>query len=159
MANDKINLQQYIQDNLCLDDICGQIADYTHCTTDYIDDIFTEIADNNVSIYTRDLLHWLADDNGAFDYCEQALANGCCDTRNPDLCRIFQAGQYEQNYDLLQQQRDNVLLLWCLHYCIDNNIELSQEQIDNIESSIDCNIDTFDSLVDIINEQIEQDNE
>ncbi len=147
------NIKNYIQDNLRFDDdICERITDYTNCTSEYIDDTFTEIADNNIDLYYSGLLDWLRDCSCATDYIEQAVKGQGIDSNNFDFMRLIQAGQYEYNMEKLNDNRHNVLLLWCLQYCIENDIALTDEQIDNLDDEIDDYANYFDDLVDTINE-------
>ena len=47
------NIKQCIEKHIRLDDICENITSYTNCDTNYIDDIFTEIADEQIWNYVK----------------------------------------------------------------------------------------------------------
>ena len=149
------NIKQYIEKNINLDDICKNIADYTNCDSQYIDDIFTEIADSNTNIYYGALIDWLKNCNQASDYIEQAVREFGIDTQNFDFMRLIQQGQYQYNIETLNEGKQDTLLLWCLQYCLDNNIELTDEQIEKLDDCdfTDCNkYEKFDDLIKTINE-------
>lgn len=148
------NIKQYIEKNINLDDICKNIADYTNCDTNYIDDIINEIADNNTDIYYDALIKWLQDDCYASDYIEQAVQEFGIDTQNFNFMRLIQQGQYQKNYEILYKSKYDMCLLWCLQYCLDNNIELTDDQIEKLD---DCDFtdsskyEKFNDLIDTIN--------
>lgn len=147
------NIKKHIEMLKFNDDICENIRDYTNASGQYIDDIFHEIADNGVDLYYSGLLDWLKENHCATDYIEQAVKNQGVDTQNFDFMRLIQAGQYEYNFEMLNDERHDVLFLWCLQYCIDNNIELTDEQIFQLDDNINENyVDSFDDLVEKINE-------
>lgn len=147
------NIKKYIEQNIKFDDdICENITDYTRATDDYVDDIFSQIADNGVDLYWSGLIDWLKEYHNATDYIEQAVKNQGIDSNNFDFMRLIQAGQYEYNFEQLNDNRHEILLLWCLQYCIDNDIELTDEQIDKVDDEIDDYVQCFDDLVEKINE-------
>lgn len=146
------NIKQYIEKNINLDDICKNITDYTNCDSQYIDDIINEIADNNTDIYYGALIKWLEDDCYASDYIEQAVQEFGIDTQNFNFMRLIQQGQYQKNYEILYKSKYDMCLLWCLQYCLDNNIELTDEQIEKLSDIVDNHTEKFDDLIEKINE-------
>lgn len=146
------NIKKFIEKISFTDDICSNITDYTRSTDDYVDDIFSTIADNGVDLYYSGLIDWLKENNNATCYIEQAVKNQGVDTNNFDFMRLIQAGQYEYNLEQLNENRHDILFLWCLQYCIDNDIELTDEQVYKVDDEIDDYVQSFDDLVEKINE-------
>lgn len=121
----------------------------------YICDVISYIADNNVDIYTYDLLKWIPNN---YEWIEEAVSQGIVNTTNADniIMRIAQAGQYEQISSDLYENLDAIILNYCYNYIMhDLKIEeLTQEQIEAIEekcTDVDNN-DTLDMFEDFLTE-------
>ena len=121
------------------------IVDYDN---GYICDIISEIADNNVDIYTSDLLDWLR-----YNYSIVEDANREYGTPD-DIIKQCQQGQYYKYNNDLYDVMDDMLLLFAYNYLRDNDIELNAEQLEELESELST-IDNNDKLEDII-EKIEE---
>ena len=131
----------------------GDLGDqFTNYSDGYIGDIIAEIADNNVDIYHSDLWDWAKNN---YEWCEEAIAQGLYEvtsSREFDIHKLFQAGQYEQNTQNLYESLDN-----SIKYFIYHNLEL--EEIDGdlqefIEGLCD-DVDNNQKLEDILQEVID----
>ena len=116
------------------------IVDYDN---GYICDIISEIADNNVDIYTSDLLDWLR-----YNYSIVEDANREFGTPD-DIIKQCQQGQYYKYNNDLYDVMDDMILLFAYNYLRDNDIELNAEQLEELESELST-IDNNDKLEDII---------
>lgn len=58
-----------------------------------MEDAISEIADNEVNVYTADRVRWLADHPSHMDATDSAREHGCCDGDTPLIDQIA-AGQY-----------------------------------------------------------------
>lgn len=125
----------------------------------YVCDIISEIADDNVSIYTRDQFYYAVNNNKAV---EEAFANGIA----PDGKEFFEndrggfreyvaavgvAAWYEQNANAMYEEMDE-----CILYAVSEALrteygvtELTENQIDILENH---SFDNNDELEDIIEE-------
>ena len=131
----------------------GDLGDqFTNYSDGYIGDIIAEIADNNVDIYHSDLWDWAKNN---YEWCEEAIAQGLYEvtsSREFDIHKLFQAGQYEQNTQNLYESLDD-----SIKYFIYHNLEL--EEIDGdlqefIEGLCDY-VDNNQKLEDILQEVID----
>lgn len=127
---------------------CGDcICDYN---SGYIDDIFHEIADNNVAIYWTDLCKWAKDNSG---YIDDYVAEFGIDEKNFDFFRLIQGGQYLCNLEELNENRDDIIKLFILNY-IENELEIKEltEDIENQLNDILDDVDNYDDLSIIIDD-------
>lgn len=110
-----------LKENLFLGDLGEYFEDYD---CGYICDIITEIADNNVDLYTADLLEWVPDN---YSYIEEA--NIELGTPN-DFLKQIQQGQYyyyERNlYDNLEDILKNYMYNYIEKYL--DIEEITEEQ-------------------------------
>lgn len=147
------SIKNYIEKNIKIDDICERITDYLHCDSQYIDDILTEIADSATDIYYSDLIDWLKNDPDSTDYIEESVQEfGTPDSKDFDFMKLLQQGQYYQNEQKLYQNKYDMCLLWALSYCIENNIKLTDEQIDKLSDIIDNHTEKFADIIAKIDE-------
>lgn len=109
----------------------------------YICDIISEIADNNVDIYTYDLLDWLR-----YNYDVVEEANREFGTPE-DIIKQCQQGQYYKYNNDLYDVIDDMILLFAYNYLRVNDIEFNAEQLEELESEL-SNIDNNDKLEDIV---------
>ena len=93
----------------------GELGEYfcDYSGYHYICDVISEIADSHIDIYTYDLFEWAKNN---YDWVEEAISQGLCDMSNPDIPKMLQAGQYEQNTSDLYEHLDASILNYCLNY-------------------------------------------
>lgn len=120
-------------------DIIQYICDYNN---GYICDIITEIADNEVDIYTKDLLTWLVD-----NYTIVEEANNEYGTPN-DIIKQIQQGQFYNNSNELYEDFENMILLYAYNYLHDEEILLNDEELEELEEELK-NIDNNNELEEI----------
>lgn len=119
---------------------------------EYICDVISYIADANIDIYNYELFKWLP---GNYKWVNEAIFQGLC-TKETDIIRIIQAGQYECYLTDLYKNLDIIMLNYCLNY-IENNLELrqiTQEQYNKIKTrctNVDSN-NTLSTFVDFLKE-------
>lgn len=110
----------------------------------YICDVISQIADNNINIDNSDLFEWAKFN---YEWVEEAISQGLCDTSNPNILRMLQAGQYAQNTCYLYDHLDASMLNYCLNYIkYDLGHEtMTQKQFDELETYC-TNVDNNDTL-------------
>lgn len=114
----------------------------------YICDIISNIADNNVDIYTYDLFDWLK-------YNYDVVQDANLEFGQPsDIIAQCQQGQYYKYSNDLYDVIDDMILLFAYNYLRVNDIELNSEQLEELESELST-IDNNDKLENII-EKIEE---
>ena len=93
----------------------GELGEYfcDYSGHHYICDVISEIADSHIDFYTYNLFEWAKTN---YEWIEEAIAQGLCDTSNPDILKMLQAGQYEQNTNDLYNHLDASILNYCLNY-------------------------------------------
>ena len=117
----------------------NQIVNYSD---GYIGDVFSEIADSNIDIYVVDLFEW---GKNNFEYINEATE----EFGNPaDIIKQIQQGQFLSFEKELYDNQNDVLLYYGYNYLKDNNIKLSEEQLEDFEDYID-GLDNNDKLDDI----------
>ena len=117
----------------------NQIVNYND---GYIGDVFSEIADSNIDIYVVDLFEW---GKNNFEYINEATE----EFGNPaDIIKQIQQGQFLSFEKELYDNQNDVLLYYGYNYLKDNNIKLSEEQLEDFEDYID-GLDNNDKLDDI----------
>ena len=132
---------------LCLNDMEEQILEFSN---GYIDDALGEIAGNNVSIYTSDLLKYLS--NNIDDVNDNISDMGFS---GDILSHISEAWYYNNIEELYRNMNDIVkyfILDNIIECMIDNDVKnISEEDIDNmIDENCSDNIDRIDTIVDNI---------
>ena len=136
-----------LMNELCLNDMEEQILEFSN---GYIDDTLGEIAGNNVSIYTSDLLNYLSNNiNDINDNISNMGFSGDI------LSHISDVWYYNNIVDLWGNINDIVkyfVLDNIIDYMIEYNIKnISEEDIDNIiDENCSDNIDRIDTIVDNI---------
>ena len=117
----------------------NQIVNYSD---GYIGDVFSEIADSNIDIYVVDLFEW---GKNNFEYINEATE----EFGNPaDIIKQIQQGQFLSFEKELYDNQNDVLLYYGYNYLKDNNIKLSENQLEDFEDYID-GLDNNDKLDDI----------
>ena len=132
---------------LCLNDMEEQILKFSN---GYIDDAFGEIASNNVSIYTNDLLNYLSNNiNDINDNISNMGFSG-------DILSHISDVWYYNNIEELWGNINDIVKYFTLDNIIDYMIEyniknISEEDLDNIiNENCSDNIDRIDIIVDNI---------
>ena len=122
----------------------------------YISDVISDIADSEIDICAYSLFEWAKTN---YEWAEEAIAQGLCDTSNPDILKILQAGQYEQNTADLYDHLDAIMLNYCLNY-IKYNLEkdtITDDQFEELQNQCTNvnNNDTLDMFEDFCTELFE----
>ena len=115
----------------------------TQYDSGYICDVFSEIADSNVDIYTSDLFDWGKNNMYYIDEATKEFGDP------HDILRQIQQGQYYAYEQELYENKDDIIKYFAYTYLNDNNIKLNvaqEEDLDDYLSSVDSN----DKLEDII---------
>ena len=122
----------------------------TYYSSGYIQDLFSEIADQNVDIYTSDLLDWAKLN---YEYIEQAVQEFGIDSRNFDFVKLLQEGQFLQIEEDLYNSQKEIIIYYIFQNLIDAGVEeLTEEQSEAIDEK---DILSFETLEDV-NEFIEE---
>ena len=130
---------------LCLNDMEEQILEFSN---GYVDDALGEIAMNNVSIYTNDLLSYLSNNiNEVNDNISSVGFSG-------DILSHISDVWYQNNIEELCRDINDILKYFILDTIIDYMIEyniknISEEDLDNMIDEND-NIDRIDIIIDNI---------
>ena len=132
---------------LCLNDMEEQILEFSN---GYVDDALGEIAMNNVSIYTNDLLSYLSNNiNEVNDNISSVGFSG-------DILSHISDVWYQNNIEELWGNINDIVKYFVLDNIIDYMIEyniknISEEDLDNmIDENCSDNIDRIDMIVDNI---------
>lgn len=137
------------------------LGDYGECLVDYdngyICDCISEIADNNVSLGSYDLLDWVQDNS---EYVERAVTVFGIDSRNFDFFELLRQGQYLQIDEELYENIDDILINWIIHYIeYDLKIkELTDEQAEQVKELFNKygSDDEFENIIEEIEEIFEE---
>ena len=127
----------------------GEVGEeITGYNSEYICDIVTEIANNNVDIYNSDLWNWAKDNE---DWIEAAISNGLysIESSNFDLIALFQAGQYQYYISDLYEHLDDIIKYFI--YDLLDYEYISEELAEEIEY-ICNNVDNNKQLDEFIGE-------
>ena len=130
---------------LCLNDMGEQILEFSN---GYVDDALGEIAMNNVSIYTNDLLSYLSNNiNEVNDNINDIGFSG-------DILSHISDVWYQNNIEELYENINDIVKYFILDTIIDYMIEyniknISEEDLDNMIDEND-NIDRIDIIIDNI---------
>lgn len=138
----KLKIKDLKKFDLNLGDYGENIIDYS--SNQYISDIFSEIADNNVNIYNYDLLQWVANDLYNIEYCNEAINEFGAN----DFIAILQQAQYLEISENLNNHIEDILLYYAYTY-IENNLdieEITEEQDEKIKM---LNFRKFDKLYEL----------
>ena len=115
----------------------------TQYDSGYICDVFSEIADSNVDIYTSDLFDWGKNNMYYIDEATKEFGDP------HDILRQIQQGQYYAYEQELYENKDDIIKYFAYTYLNDNNIKLNVEQEEDLDDYL-SNIDSNDRLEDII---------
>ena len=144
------------------------VSDYDIESDYYISDLFSECADNNISVYCSDQREYF---NEHPEECESALLSLYCGEDLADyikkngLSGLLEhagvCGWYETNYNQLGEDEENIKKLFVIRYLLKNNIfNLCKSDIDNLlEEASDYDNDRTSDLLDLINEALANEEE
>ena len=142
-----------LMNELCLNDMEEQILEFSN---GYIDDLLGEIAGNNVSIYTSDLLKYLSNN---IDEVDDNISNMGF---SGDILSHISEVWYNNNLEELYRNMNDIVKYFVLdniiECMIDNDVKnISEEDIDNmIDENCSDNIDRLDTIVDNIEYYFEE---
>ena len=115
----------------------------TQYNSGYICDVFSEIADSNVDIYTSDLFDWGKNNMYYIDEATKEFGDP------HDILRQIQQGQYYAYEQELYENKDDIIKYFAYTYLNDNNIKLNVEQEEDLDDYL-SSVDSNDKLEDII---------
>ena len=115
----------------------------TQYDSGYICDVFSEIADSNVDIYTSDLFDWGKNNMYYIDEATKEFGDP------HDILRQIQQGQYYAYEQELYKNQEDVIKYFAYNYLKDNDIKLTIEQEEDLDDYL-SGIDSNDRLEDII---------
>lgn len=129
------------------------ITEYYNCQDD-IYDIIHDIADNNIDIYTYDLMEWV---KNYWEYVEQYVKEFGINSNNFDFIGAVKGGQYLYIVEKLMENK-NIMLEYLAYYILqDEGIEELEENKATEVSMINFdNIDSITELEDELHEIIEE---
>lgn len=135
-----------LKKELFIGDFGEYLVDYDE---GYICDIITDIADNNIDIYTADLLNWIPDN---YEYIEEANQEfGVPD----DFLKQVQQGQYYYNERNIYEHLEDILKYYMYDF-IENNLdikEITEEQNERLlDFDFNDNNELLENLIEHINE-------
>ena len=117
--------------------------DITSYDSGYVCDIFSEIADSNVDIYTSDLFDWGKNNLWYIDEATKEFGDP------HDILRQLQQAQYYAYEQELYENKDDVIKLFMYSYMQDNNINAVEHfdvVIDNYAKDVDSNFKLEDII-------------
>ncbi len=137
-----------------------QFESYEEYITEYykhqddIYDIMHDISDNNVDIYTYDLMEWVKDN---YTYVEDYIKEFGIDSSNFDFIGAIRGGQYLYIKEKLMENK-NIMLEYLAYYILqDEGIEeLEEDKATEISMINFDNIDSITELEDEVHEIIEE---
>ena len=115
----------------------------TQYDSGYICDVFSEIADRNVDLYTSDLFDWGKNNMYYIDEATKEFGDP------HDILRQIQQGQYYAYEQELYENKDDIIKYFAYTYLNDNNIKLNVEQEEDLDDYL-SSVDSNDKLEDII---------
>lgn len=135
-------------------DFCN---DYSLNYSNYICDLITEHADQNVDIYYSDRAKWFADN---WELVDEAIAEF---GKSDNIMQDIVSGQFLQNERQLYEDLENIIKILALDFIIEdlNITELDQNKIDDIFTgleNIDHNNET-DDIIDIVSDALKVEKE
>ena len=153
-------------DSICFNnDISSDfIYSYSLDSYGYICDSITEFADSETSIYYSDQRAFYNDnvelcENALLDYgydINELLRNG--DSLDDIICKAGAIGEFMKNERDLYDDIENIILYLICDYVLENDINISIDDIENIASSINSG-DRWSHIIDEIEATQETENE
>lgn len=117
----------------------------------YICDVFSEIADSNVDIFTSDLFEW---GKSNLYYIDEATK----EFGDPhDILKQLQQGQYYAYEQELYENEEDIIKYFAYSYLDENEIKLTEEKEEDLNDFLE-GIDSNSRLDDIIDYCKELDN-
>ena len=145
----KINVKEIkvLMYELCLNDMEEQILEFSD---GYIEDVLSEIAGNNVSIYTSDLLDYLS--NNIDDVNDNISDIGFSGSILSHISDAWYNNNIEELYENINDIVKYFVLDNIIDYMIEYNIKnISEEDLDNmIDENCYADVDRIDIIVDNI---------
>ena len=117
-----------------------EITDYD---SGYICDIFSEIANSNVDIYTSDLFDWGKNNLWYIDEATKEFGDP------HDILKQLQQAQYYAFEEELYENKDDIIKLFMYSYMEENNINATEHfdvVIDNYAKDVDSNFKLEDII-------------
>ena len=147
-----------LKEGLYVGEVGDRITDYS---SGYIYDVFSEIANNSIDIYTYDLLEWAKSN---YNYIEDAIDElGTPQDKDgrADFIGMIQQGQYIYYSNDLYENIDDIIKLYIYNYIkYKLNIdEITEEQEETIDLLNYDNNNTLDEINDELNGIFEQEEE
>lgn len=141
-------------------EIAKNFESYEEYITEYykyqddINDIIHDISDNNVDIYTYDLMEWV---KNYYEYVEQYVKEFGIDNNNFDFIGAVRGGQYLYIEEKLMENK-SIMLEYLAYYILqDEGIEeLEEDKATEISMINFDNIDSITELEDELHEIIEE---
>lgn len=141
-------------------DLEKQFESYEEYITEYynyqddIDDIIHDIADNNVDIYTVDLMEWVKNYG---EYVEQYVKEFGIDSNNFDFIGAVRGGQYLYIEEKLMENK-NIMLEYLAYYILqyEGIEELEENKATEVSMINFNNIDSITELEDELHKIIEE---
>lgn len=97
-------------------------------TCEYLEDMITEWADNQIDLYYSSLLSWVREYYCAADYIQQAVAEGLVDCKEFDIYKAIQCAQYLFYSDAVYEEFTTLEQLKQLHEELhDLELELDEQ--------------------------------
>lgn len=130
-------------------------GDHSIDQNNYICDSITEYADQATSVYYSDQKRFYEENS---DFCNDKLIEYGydlnellkeCGSLDQMICKAGAIGEYAQNEAILYEDLENIIKLMAYNYIIENNLVLSEEQIDILNNDLE-NIDHNDRFNEIL---------
>ena len=118
-------------------------TDITNYDNGYICDIFSEIADSNIDIYTYDLFEWGKNNFESIDEATKEFGNP------NDIIKQIQQGQYYAFEQELYENKNDIMKYFAYKYLKDNEIKINEEQEEKLDDYL-SRVDTDERIENII---------
>lgn len=128
--------------------------------SDYISDSFTEYADSAISIYYKDQHDYYMENT---EECERALLELYDPDSIADIikkqglyyldCKAGAVGAFVKNENDLYEDQNGITKILIIDYCLNCDIYLTEEQIEEIASQ---DLNRWDDYADLVNESIKE---
>lgn len=148
-----------LKKDLYVGDLGEYFVDYDN---GYICDIITEIADNQIDIYTNDLLEWAKNNYSYIESAIDELGTPTDSNGRADFLKMIQQGQFYYNEQQLYSYLEDALKFRALEY-IERDLEIkeiTEEQFDEILNTIDFtdNNEELENILETVKEILEGQN-
>lgn len=133
------------EQKLNMSDVATEITDYSN--SDSFEDVVHEISDSEVGIYYKELDSFLVDN---ISEVERKME----ERQSYDIYGAVRELQYEETYNTLYEEEEDMKLLFAYQVLLDNDIEeITEEQQNDIELNCDSYSDLWE-IRDYIQENI-----